>query len=325
MVAFRQPGQIFLEIDVSVRLRRAIILNDLFLVKRITKNNPNALQNPDFAEKGNTSLHLAAKLGFLEIATYLVEAGHENGGISRNADWDTPLMLACEAHPHLAAMLAKKFPGSINWRNKRGVDAMMTAAKNGQDTIVATLLSGRIENPEPNDLPGTGAGAIERADVTAQDNDGNTALHYASAYGELKVIRTLLQAGASPLARNAYSWTPISYSLTVAAEVYFRNLVAEFEKRKVEIKQAERAERAKRGVGGVRLVTEDMDPGHPRTEGEPSALTPADDRSPMSGKFFPPPQMHGSPAPASGPAAASTKSESGWSFGGLRGRASSGE
>ena len=52
----------------NIRLRRAIHLNDLSLVRRIVGNNPSAIQNPDEEDGGNTSLHLAAKLGFLEIA-----------------------------------------------------------------------------------------------------------------------------------------------------------------------------------------------------------------------------------------------------------------
>lgn len=60
--------------------------------------------------------------------------------------------------------------------------------------------------------------------LSAADLDGNTALHYASAYGQLKAIRALLAAGANPGAKNAYSWTPIAYSSTVQAEVYFRGL-----------------------------------------------------------------------------------------------------
>ena len=60
--------------NVSLRLRRAIQLNDLVLLKRIIKNNPKSLQDPDFDEKGNTSLHLAAQLGLLEIAVCLPHA-----------------------------------------------------------------------------------------------------------------------------------------------------------------------------------------------------------------------------------------------------------
>jgi hypothetical protein len=55
-------------IDVPRRLRRAILLNDLTLVKRIVRNNPTFLRNPDFGDKSNTSLHLAAKQGFKDIA-----------------------------------------------------------------------------------------------------------------------------------------------------------------------------------------------------------------------------------------------------------------
>ncbi|KAL8703878.1 MAG: hypothetical protein Q9201_002929, partial [Fulgogasparrea decipioides] len=55
-------------VDVPTRLRRAIHLIDLTLVKRIVKNHAETLQNPDLEDNGDTSLHLAAKLGFLEIA-----------------------------------------------------------------------------------------------------------------------------------------------------------------------------------------------------------------------------------------------------------------
>lgn len=54
--------------EVSVRVRRAIYLNDLVLLKRIIKNNPGILQNQDLEENGNTSLHLAAQLGLVKIA-----------------------------------------------------------------------------------------------------------------------------------------------------------------------------------------------------------------------------------------------------------------
>lgn len=55
-------------VTVPIRLRRAIHLNDLILVRRIVKHSPDKLQNPDLEDNGNTSLHLAAKLGLLEIA-----------------------------------------------------------------------------------------------------------------------------------------------------------------------------------------------------------------------------------------------------------------
>ncbi|MCJ1471380.1 26S proteasome non-ATPase regulatory subunit [Lambiella insularis] len=228
-------------IDVSIRLRRAIHLNDLILVQRIVKNNPASLQNPDFTDKGNTSLHLVAKLGFLPIATFLIDAGHEEDGISRNADGDTPLMLAVEASEEVAACLAERFARCVEWTNKKGVDALMLASRAGSSALIPTLFA---VSSDPSAL------------LSASDIDGNTALHYASAYGHLKCIRMLLQAGASPVARNAYSWTAVSYSSTVAAEVYFRNLVGEIERGREGERERER-EMSRRREGGVRVVGED--------------------------------------------------------------------
>jgi hypothetical protein len=55
-------------IDPITRLRRAIHLNDLPLLKRIIKNHPSVLQSPDPTDDGNTPLHLVARLGFVEMA-----------------------------------------------------------------------------------------------------------------------------------------------------------------------------------------------------------------------------------------------------------------
>ena len=59
---------ILFRVDIPRRLRRAILENDLPLVKRILEANPTYLQNPDPSDKANTSLHLAAQRGYVEIA-----------------------------------------------------------------------------------------------------------------------------------------------------------------------------------------------------------------------------------------------------------------
>ncbi|EOA85138.1 uncharacterized protein SETTUDRAFT_163854 [Exserohilum turcica Et28A] len=227
-------------IDVPRRLRRAILLNDLSLVKRIIRNNLNYLRNPDFDDRSNTSLHLAAKHGFTSIAEYLVDVGHEDGMISRNNDWETPLMLAAMAgKEECGVYLAKRFPECVGWKNKAGLDALMLACKSGSGTLhlIPTLI-----------VHGTNI-------LSACDNQGNTALHHASAAGELKALRMLLQYGANPLASNSYSWTPVHYSATSAAETYFKTLIIEFEKKKAEGKRAN-AERERQRTAGVRLVTD---------------------------------------------------------------------
>ncbi|KAF1810734.1 ankyrin [Eremomyces bilateralis CBS 781.70] len=229
-------------INVCTRLRRAIVRNDLRLVQRIVRSNPNVLQNPDYGDKSNTSLHLACKQGFIEIAEFLVEAGHDDETISYNGDGNTPLMTAAEAgHVDIAQMLIETFPRCVPWANSKQQDALMLACKSGALPLLPILLA-----------------ADHPADLAQADADGNTALHHASAAGELKAIRLLLQHGASPLAQNRNRWTPIQYSATAAAELYFKNLVAEFEKRRVEgMKEAREweRERDRQRMGGVRLVT----------------------------------------------------------------------
>lgn len=127
-------------IDVSIRLRRAILHDDLLQVTRIVKNHPQYLLNPDAA--ANTSLHVACERGHERIVRYLIEeAGHEAGGVSRNGNGDTPLMVAsAEGHEPVVEYLVGRF-GRIEWRNKAGLTAMMMAAKKGMDGVVNVSLS----------------------------------------------------------------------------------------------------------------------------------------------------------------------------------------
>jgi hypothetical protein len=90
--------------------------------------------------------------------------------------------------------------------------------------------------------------------LNTSDNCGNTAVHHASAAGELKSLRMLLQYGADPLVLNLQSWQPVHYSASHAAEAYFKTLIIEFEKKKAENARANR-ERERQRTAGVRLVT----------------------------------------------------------------------
>lgn len=136
----------------------------------------------------------------------------------------TPLHLASRAHPTPSAYTS--------------TFATRISTKAAEDTsTIETLLA-------------------HGATVHARDAEGDTCLHYASAWGNLKAVRVLIQAGADPLARNNDGWTPEYYSVTVQAEVYYRNLVAEWEKRRAEENVRIKEQRA-RSAAGVRLVTDD--------------------------------------------------------------------
>lgn len=157
-------------------------------------------------------------------------------------DGNTPLMFAAEkGHVEVGRLLVHEFPRCVPFQNKRGWDALAIASQHPASTGLIPALLG---NP------------LFPSDPESKDHDGNTALHHASASGSLKALRILLTVGANPLAKNNYDWTPLAYSQTVAAEVYFKNLVAEFERRKVEgARQGE--ERDRQRAAGVRLVEDD--------------------------------------------------------------------
>lgn len=153
-------------------------------------------------------------------------------------------MLATKAgHIQTALLLAQHFPRSIPFVNKEGLDALSLASQHSASVSLIPVLLSHPQYP---------------ANVHSRDLDGNTPLHHASASGALKALRLLLGKGADPLAKNNYDWTPLAYSQTVAAEVYMKNLVAEFARRKAEGAK-EREERERQMRGGVRLVSGDED------------------------------------------------------------------
>lgn len=143
--------------------------------------------------------------------------------------------------------------------------------------------------------------------ITAQDSAGNTALHHASASGELKALRVLLTYGANPLAQNAYSWTPVHYSATQAAEVYFKNLVGEFERQRVELGR-EKRERERQRTAGVRLVTSE------------DAVAGLRGRASYDGEVLAPPSVEWSPVESRRAMTPTAGRSEGW-FGGHGGRA----
>jgi uncharacterized protein len=292
-------------VHVPLRLRRAIAQNDPVLFKRILKNNPSYLQNPDFSDKSNTSLHLAAQHGCLDIAVssikpyvrtapnnvqeYLISLGHDASGpttsglinwhsittldTSYNTDGDTPLHLAAShSHTDVVELLCSHFLSTINQANREGATPLHLASRahSPPSTLMATNPV-KIPSKPSEDSSTVEALLAHNADVHARDDKGNSCLHYASTWGNLKVVRVLIQAGADPLKRNDQGWTPQCYSITVQAEVYYKNLVAEWERRKAE-EAIRMKERRGKGGGGLRLVKDEENDHGARPDGDEARL-----------------------------------------------------
>ncbi|CAJ2509691.1 Uu.00g147170.m01.CDS01 [Anthostomella pinea] len=229
-------------IEPSQRLRRAVLANDALLVQRIVKSHPDLIHNPDHSITGlsNSSLHLAASLGHLQVCKVLVAHDHELPTPALNEKHQTALMLAASAgHTEVVHFLAESDPSSILRHDIRGRDAIMEASVGGHDTVIQILLTYVPEGAET---------AVRRADL-----DGNTALHFASSNGHLLVLRTLLAAGADAEKRNVWSWSAVAYSATVQAEVYLKNLVFDVEQRR---RVKSDVEEGRKG-GAVRMVQQE--------------------------------------------------------------------
>ncbi|KAK5074940.1 hypothetical protein LTR64_001145 [Lithohypha guttulata] len=273
----------------SLQLRHAILSNDVPLVERLLKAYPHLVHNPDYNDKSNTSLHLAAKAGYTELVELLISEGHDqspevtdyiyssagnNLGVSVNTDGQTALHLAASSlRVDTVELLCTEFPNTIDRPDHRGRTPLLLAA-GAQAPVTTKVVRGRKNTLQSNEDVGVVEALLRHgANVRARDHQGDTCLHQACAWGNLKTARVLVQAGADPLASNNAGWKPDAYSLSVQADVYFRNLVAEVEKRKAEDMQRRReGRRTNTGGGGqVRLVQEPVE-----LEDEPEPLSDAD-------------------------------------------------
>lgn len=200
-----------------------------------------------------------------EVVDYIYSNAGNNQGTSINTDGQCPLHIAASLH-HVDTieLLCIQFPDSIERRDKMGRTPLLLAAGAQMNPASSPPPRNTASVGRKNTLQSTeDVRAIETllrygADVRACDVHGDTCLHQACAWGNLKTARALVQAGADPLRTNHAGWKPDAYSLSVQADVYFRNLVAEFERRKAEDAARKRTERRPPNGGGgrVRLVDE---------------------------------------------------------------------
>lgn len=201
----------------SVRLRQAVQDDDLSLVMRLRSKTD--LRNTDTNRL--TSLAYAALYCAEEVFEWLLlDAGHDEEELSRDTDNSTILhMLASLPAPvtpkkkkvaeiHKAAvrmcnMYWDAFPYLMDWSNAGGKTALHIAAQSGNVEFVKTLCE-------------------LGADLNLPDLQGNTPLHYASAWNQMAVIHTLISFPDCHISlRNNSNFTALDYS-------YSNELLKEF-------------------------------------------------------------------------------------------------
>ncbi|ORY99878.1 ankyrin repeat-containing domain protein [Syncephalastrum racemosum] len=169
---FDLPRQAIIRESPSVRLQKAAKDGNIAAVKRLAKKVSN-IQNPD-PETGYTTLMYAARYGHVELVELLLQMGHEEEVISMDNDGITVLMIAAMYnHQEIFYRYVARYPECIHAISKNGMTALFYSAKHGNAALVSYLLS-------------------ISADIDHVDNDGNSALHHASAWGHTTVMDILV-------------------------------------------------------------------------------------------------------------------------------------
>ncbi|MEB3310246.1 MAG: ankyrin repeat domain-containing protein [Snowella sp.] len=134
---------------------------------------------------GNVLL-LATRLGQKEAVKLLLEKGADVN--QANLAGETPLTLIAKQGDREIWNILRQFDVKLT------VDALMTAAGEGQDEFVKTLIQAGL-------------------DIDTEDENGDTALHLACLEGHVSVVSALLALGANVNHRNHLGDTPLLIAL----------------------------------------------------------------------------------------------------------------
>ncbi|GAA5981603.1 hypothetical protein JCM5350_008045 [Sporobolomyces pararoseus] len=181
------------------------------LYDKVQATQPNAdpldsLRNTDPSTR-QTSLHIAANAGRLDVVEWLLEQGVEKE-ISRDAAGETVLHLAAaKGFIEILVIYLERFQFVVDWVNSRGMTALHTAAMRGELESAQIL----VENG---------------ADINAPDLHGNAPLHYALSWGKLSVVKLLVELDCETDLKNnqGFSASDFAYSFSCAdaLKVYIR-------------------------------------------------------------------------------------------------------
>jgi len=139
----------------------------------------------------STLLHLASRLGRLDLARLLVEHGADAAAQDKNRS--TPLHQASRSGSVEVARLLVEHGANVTAQDKDQSTPLHRASQDGHHEISLVLLQ---------------CGA----DANCRDENYMTPLHLASRLGHVEVVEILLTHGAYPNARDESDWTPLSFA-----------------------------------------------------------------------------------------------------------------
>jgi ankyrin repeat protein/mRNA-degrading endonuclease RelE of RelBE toxin-antitoxin system len=142
-------------------------------------------------ERGDTPLHIASYMGFLDIVKLLV--ANDADMEAKDFDKITPLYVACASHMTNVMEYLIKNGANINAVSKGGGSVLsMACYKDYVDVVTLLLKNG--------------------ADITIKDYKGRTALHSACKCKSAQIVRMLIEKGTNIEAKTDYGFTPLYFA-----------------------------------------------------------------------------------------------------------------
>jgi len=220
-----QLKTLFLAVLLAVPLVRAediheaVKKGDLAGVRGILAAQPDSLKAVN--ERGYTPLHIAAREGQVEIASFLIEKGAELE--AKNSTGFTPLFLAVlSKRPEIVRFFLEK-GADVNAQTRFQTTPLFTAAESGNGEIIRALIEkgANVNHANPffgsplhraayMDFPEAAKILLDSgADLKIKDQRGQTPLHQATQLGRVEVARLFVDRGAEIDAFDGDSRTPL--------------------------------------------------------------------------------------------------------------------
>ncbi len=185
-------------------------------IQKMIQNSPDLINSEDERSAAKTPLILAAGIGWLKVAAYLLDHGADVNrsadGMAQNADLQqagrvSPLFAAvASGNKAMTAFLIER-GADVNFKaSTLETTPLHLAARKGYQSVVEVLLA-------------------NHADINAKNKAGQTPLFFAVQSGQIKIVQMLIAAGADPNLRDVQDNTVLNFVIKTSPEM-FKTLLA---------------------------------------------------------------------------------------------------
>lgn len=205
-------------LDPYTRLKEAVILDKLSIVKLLLQRYPELLHKADYTNNGWSLLHYASYYGNYLICVFLIQMGCDsNNNIRKDFEGNSAIHLSIiKGDEQTCHLLLQHFPATIESTDSRGNTPLLLACKHGHHKILSLLLSCS-------------------ANIRARNMDDDTALHMALQHGNLDCCKILLKSGLESDIVNKAGYKPSDVAFTFDIQKRYLDYVNELEMDKTEV------------------------------------------------------------------------------------------